>query len=192
VSVTQASAKYGLPMLDMQWLDTLRVARRAWPERMGNGGHGLRVLADHCGIQFRHHSALQDAWCAGKIFLQACALTGLSLDEWTVRVNQPVSPRTLPYPEGNPDGRLFGEIVVFTGTLSLTRAEMSDKASLAGCRVDENVTKRTTLVVVGTQDSLRLKGAPYSSTHQKARNNVAKGKMLRIVNEDDFVLLLKQ
>lgn len=192
VSITQANAKYGLPPFKVQWLDTLRVARRAWPERMGQGGHKLRVLADHCGIQFKHHSAVQDAWCAGKIFLEACKITGLSLNEWMVRVNQPVISRAVSYPDGNPDERLFGEVVVFTGTLSVPRAEMSNLASVAGCRVEDGVTKHTTLVVVGTQDPLRLKGAAYSGTHQKARAQVAKGKPLRIVNEHDFALLLKQ
>jgi len=192
VSLAQASSKYSLQPLEVQWLDTLRVARRAWPERMANGGHGLRVLANHCGIQFKHHSAIQDAWCAGKIFLQACSITGLSLDEWMVRVNQPTIFRASAYPEGNPDGHLFGEIVVFTGTLSLPRSEMENLASFAGCRVDDGVTKHTTLVVVGTQDPVRIKGAAFSAKHQKARDLVAKGKPIRIVNEVDFTLLLNQ
>src|ERR1700722_13872233 len=41
VSMTQASERYSLPAIECHWLDTLRVARRAWPERKGNGGHGL-------------------------------------------------------------------------------------------------------------------------------------------------------
>jgi DNA polymerase-3 subunit epsilon len=190
VSLAQASAKYALVPLEIQWLDTLRVARRAWPERRGNGGHGLRALADHCGIHFNHHSALQDAWCAGKVFLRACAVSGLTLDEWLVRVNQPIAPRTIAYPDGNPDGHLFGEIVVFTGQLSLPRAEMANLVSFAGCRVDDGVTKHTTLVVVGDQDVRRLNGATISAKHRKARELIAKGKPLRVVSEADLMLLL--
>jgi len=109
-----------------------------------------------------------------------------------VRVNQPTIFRASAYPEGNPDGHLFGEIVVFTGTLSLPRSEMENLASFAGCRVDDGVTKHTTLVVVGTQDPVRIKGAAFSAKHQKARDLVAKGKPIRIVNEVDFTLLLNQ
>jgi DNA polymerase-3 subunit epsilon len=190
VSLARASSKYALVPLEVQWLDTLRVARRAWPERRGNGGHGLRALADHCGIHFKHHSAVQDAWCAGEVFLRACAVSGLTLNEWLLRVNQPIAPRKVPYPDGNPDGHLFGEIVVFTGQLSLPRAEMADLASFAGCRVDDGVTKHTTLVVVGDQDVRRLNGATIGAKHRKARDLIAKGKPLRVVSEADLMLLL--
>jgi NAD-dependent DNA ligase len=94
------------------------------------------------------------------------------------------------YPDGNPDGHLFREIVVFTGQLSLPRAEMPDLASFAGCRVDDGVTKHTTLVVVGDQDVRRLNGATISAKHQKARDLIAKGKPLRVVSEADLMLLL--
>lgn len=191
VSMGQATAKYGLPSLTPTWLDTLRVARRAWPERRGNGGHGLRALASHCGIEFDHHSAIEDARCAGQVFLQACQVSGLSLEQWLLRVEQPVNIVDPLYPEGSPDGHLFGEIVVFTGQLSLPRVEMAKLAAVAGCRVDDGVTKHTTLVVVGIQDAKRLKGAPVSSKHQKALDLIGKGKSLRIITESDLMLLLK-
>ena len=191
VSLGQATAKYGLPSLTPTWLDTLRVARRAWPERRGNGGHGLRALANHCGIEFKHHSAIEDARCAGQVFLQACHVSGFSLEQWLTRVEQPVNIADPLYPEGNPEGHLFGEIVVFTGQLSLSRGEMAKLAAVAGCRVDDGVTKHTTLVVVGIQDAMRLKGARVSSKHQKALDLIGKGKSLRIITESDLMLLLK-
>jgi DNA polymerase III subunit epsilon len=156
----------------------------------GNGGHGLRALADYCGIQFQHHSALQDARCAGEVFLQACKVSGLSLEQWLVRVDQPLTTISPLYPGGNPDGHLFGEVLVFTGTLSLSRPEMENLAALAGCRVDGGVNKHTTLVVVGVQDAKRLKGAIVSAKHQKALDQIAKGKPLRIITESDLMVLL--
>ena len=62
---------------------------------------------------------------------------------------------------------------------------------MAGCRVDDGVTKHTTLVVVGIQDTMRLKGARVSSKHQKALDLIGKGKSLRIITESDLMLLLK-
>ncbi len=192
VSMRQAASKYKLPTLNSLWLDTVRVARRTWPERRGNGGHGLRGLADYCGIQFQHHSAIEDARCAGLIFLRACQVSGLSLDEWFLRVEQPVSIVDPLYPEGNPSGQMFGEVVVFTGQLSLVRGEMARLAAAAGCRVDDGVTKHTTLVVVGIQDSKRLKGAPVSSKHQKALTLIARGMAIRIITEGDLMVLLNE
>jgi DNA polymerase III subunit epsilon len=192
VSMGQAAAKYRLPVLTPTWLDTARVARRAWPERRGNGGYGLQALAKHCRIEFQHHSAIQDARCAGEVFLQACKISGLSLEQWLVRVEQPITTIDPSYLDGNPEGHLFGEIVVFTGQLSLSRGEMGRMAAIAGCRVDAGVTKHTTLVVVGIQDVKRLKGAPVSARHQKALDLIGKGKPLRIITESDLMLLLKQ
>jgi DNA polymerase-3 subunit epsilon len=91
VSLRQAAARYHRPELSLRWLDTLRVARRAWPERMHKEGHRLRDLAKLCGITFKHHSALQDAWCAGQLFLHACGKTGFDLERWCVRVMNPFS-----------------------------------------------------------------------------------------------------
>jgi DNA polymerase-3 subunit epsilon len=68
---------------------------------------------------------------------------------------------------------------------------MAKLAAVAGCRVDDGVTKHTTLVVVGIQDAKRLKGAPVSSKHQKALDLIRKGKSLRIITESDLMLLLK-
>lgn len=191
VSLQQASAKYGLSAPECTWLDTLRVARRAWPERRTNGGHSLRALAKHCGIDFHHHSALEDARCAGLVFLQACKDSGLSLEGWIQRVAQPVVIASPVHGNGNPKGHMFGEILVFTGQLSRTRGEMAKIANHAGCQVDENVTKHTTIVVVGDQDVRYLKqGTSISAKHQKARELVAKGNPLTVMAEADFLRLL--
>ena len=67
----------------------------------------------------------------------AMALTGLTLDGWLSRTAQPIAAATqgaIPR-EGNPDGALFGEVLVFTGTLEIPRKTAADMASGAGCRV---------------------------------------------------------
>lgn len=184
VSLRQASAKYQLQELSPRWLDTLRVARRAWPERMYREGHRLGDLAEMCGVSFIHHSALQDAWCAGQVFLAACTKTSLTLEDWYNRVNHPVQGRVILEP--TLEGHLSGERVVFTGRLTMTRSEAARLAADAGCDVDDGVTKHTTLVVVGVQDAMRLMGKEISSKHQKALDWIAKGKKVKIITEDDF------
>lgn len=102
-------ARYGVPALACDWLDTVKVARRAWPEFKPTG-YGLAQLAGSFGIAFRHHAAHEDARAAGEILLRAIGDSGLSVAEWLVRVDQPVTPRVRKAPRrpegsGRPPGR---------------------------------------------------------------------------------------
>lgn len=62
------------------WHDSLRVARRAWPELKANGGHGLGNLKRHLGLSFRHHDAGEDARAAAMVILRAEAHCGISFE----------------------------------------------------------------------------------------------------------------
>ena len=88
--------------------------------------------------------------------------------------------------DGNSDGPLFGEVLVFTGKLSMPRRTAADAAASAGCRVDEGVTEHPTLLVVGDEDLRKLAGHEKSSKHRKAEQLVAKGQPIRILGESDF------
>ena len=39
--------------------------------------------------------------------------------------------------DANPEGKLFGEVVVFTGDLCISRSDAADLASNIGCHVDK-------------------------------------------------------
>lgn len=67
---------HGLAILDTVWLDSVIVARTAWPELKGNGGHGLASLKDFLGLEFLHHDAEEDARAAAEVVLHAEAQTG--------------------------------------------------------------------------------------------------------------------
>jgi DNA polymerase-3 subunit epsilon len=169
------------------WLDSARVVRRTWPE-FSKSGYGLSNVARHFGIEYRAHDALEDALCAGKLLLRAIKDSGLGIEEWLIRVEQPID-LTAAHGhrrEGNPDGELFGEVLVFTGTLSIPRSEAADDAAAAGCRVDAAVTKHTTLLVVGDEDLRKLNGHEKSSKHRKAEERIRKGQPIRILGEGDF------
>lgn len=88
------------------------------------------------------------------------------------------------------NGPLFGEKLVFTGSLSMPRSEAADAASTAGCEVETSVTKHTTVLVVGDQDIHRLSGHEKSSKHRKAEDLMKKGQQIRITGESDFQRLL--
>ena len=85
------------------------------------------------------------------------------------------------------DGPLFGEVVVFTGALSITRADATELAEAAGCEVARDVTRKTTLLVVGDVDLQTLAaGRRKTSKHRKAEVLASEGQSIRIIGESDF------
>lgn len=199
VSLARAAEKHELPAIECTWLDSSRVVRRTWPAH-AYSGYGLASITRELGIDFKHHEAQEDARAAGEVVLRAIAETGRTLEEWLVRVHQPISTET-GHPisskklrialEGNPDGSLAGEVAVFTGELSITRQEAAELAANVGCTVAASVTQKTTLLIVGDQDPRKLSGHKKSSKHRKAEILIEKGQPICIIAEDDFRRLLK-
>jgi DNA polymerase-3 subunit epsilon len=189
--LSRATEKYSLPGIVCTWLDSAKIVRRAWPE-FASRGYGLANIAKALGIIFQQHVAHEDARAAGEVVLRAIALTGKSLDEWLIRVRQPISSSVSSQlaREGNPEGSLSGEIVAFTGALSIPRREMAKLAVAAGFALSESVNKSTTILVVGDQDIRRLAGYGKSSKHRKAEDLISKGHPIRILGESDFCLLV--
>jgi DNA polymerase III subunit epsilon len=188
----KAAQRADVPMLDVEWLDSARVARRAWAE-CADRGYGLSALAMRFGISFDHHDPVDDARVAGLIVLRAIADTGVSLQAWCERLDGPIEPGCAewrPYRDGRQDGPLAGETVAFTGQLHISRSEAADLAAKAGCDVRGGVTKQTTLLVVGDQDVRLLHGHAKSTKQLKAEKLIAEGFPIRIIGETDFVSLL--
>jgi len=187
VAIHQAAQRYGIIAPECTWLDTARVARRAWNE-CARKGYGLFNVCKMLGYEFRHHDALEDAKAAAHILLAASNGTGLDIDSWLKRIRQPIDPIKR---DGNPDGSLYGEVLVFTGALEIPRREAADLAASIGCQVAPGVTKRTTMLVVGDQDIKRLAGHEKSSKHRRAEELIAKGIPIRILKESDFKELVR-
>ncbi|MDE0260637.1 MAG: exonuclease domain-containing protein [Gammaproteobacteria bacterium] len=194
VAFQRAFKRHGLATLSGVWVDTARVVRRAWRDRFGKKGYGLWNVAEFLGIEFEHHDALEDARACARIMLRACQDTGLSLEDWPKRVRQPIFPSAHgpgPAPgyrsrEGNPDGPLHGEVIVFTGTLLRPRSELVDKAVEWGCDYRNRMSGRVTILVVGTQDERKLRGRKKSTKQRDAEALITKGHELRIITEEDF------
>lgn len=72
------------------------------------------------------------------------------------------------------------------GALSIPRREAADLAAQTGCHVASNVTKKTTILIVGNQDVKRLAGHNKSSKHRKAENLISNWQTIRIIRETDF------
>ena len=188
IAIARAFAKYKLEPISNSWLDSSRVVRRTWTD-LAFKGYGLSNVCSRIGYEFKHHDALEDAKAAGHVLLAAFCESQTDIAAWLLRVNQPIT-ETIVFREGNPDGDLFGEVLVFTGALELVRSEASELAASIGCQVAENVTKKTTLLVIGDQDFSKLAGFEKSSKHRKAEHMIAEGHPIRIILETDFKALV--
>ena len=195
VAMGQAFDKNGLVHPACTWLDTARVARRTW-EDFAWRGYGLENICKFIGYTYSAHDALEDAKAAAHVLITAMQKTGLDLQNWLERVEQPIgtkniaSKNTLIAQNGNPEGSLYGEVIVFTGSLKLPRCVAAQKAALIGCKIGLNVTKDTTILVVGDQDVRHLAGHDKSSKHRKAEKLIREGQQIRILRETDFEELL--
>jgi DNA polymerase-3 subunit epsilon len=195
VAMRQAARKYGINLPDCTWLDSARVARRAWKD-CARKGYSLYSVCKTLGYEFRHHDALEDAKAAAHIVLAASKESRLDIDGWLRRVRQPIdlessSSGVAIKRDGNPEGALYGEVVVFTGTLEIPRRAAADLAAAIGCEVAPGISKKTTMLVVGDQDIKRLAGHKKSSKHRKAEDLIARGASIRILKETDFKELVK-
>jgi len=128
-----------------------------------------------------------------RLEFRCCAIaeTGTSLDEWCRLLNNgaPIRWPGKITKDGNPDGPLFGEHVAFTGKLTIARARAAELAANAGCKVGD-VTKDTTILVIGSQDPSVLNGKNASSKMLKAMEYIRLGQKIRIINEADFFGLI--
>lgn len=186
IALARVVEKYDLDQIDYAWIDTASVARRAWPE-LALRGYGLANVASRLGVSFVAHNAEEDARAAGEILVHAMKETGMGIAEWLVRVRKPINPSaTRIAMDGNPEGLLYGEIVVFTGALTIPRRLATQIAADAGCKVVSSVGASTTLLVVGDQDIRRLAGQEKSTKHRRAEQFIALGQEIRILGESDF------
>lgn len=196
-ALRKACDRASLAVCEYTWLDSTRVVRITWPQ-FSKAGYGLTNLARHFGIEYQAHDALEDARCAGLLVLRAMAETGLSPRQWLARAAQPIgeTPRaSRSYPEhvrreGNPEGELSGEVLVFTGSLSISRTAAADAAAAAGCSVESGVNRHTTMLVVGGPQLHGMGGGTKSSKLLKALQFIARGQRIRILGENDFLRLV--
>ncbi len=186
-SISRALIFYGLEPISCTWLDSARVARRAW-KQFAQKGYGLKNICTFLNYEFGHHNALEDAKAAAHIVISACADHNINVSEWLTRVEQRIAPdsHTRVKQNGDPNGPLAGECIVFTGSLSCHREDAAKKAAATGCSVIDNMNSKVTILVVGDMDARRLAGYQKSSKHRKAERIILDGGNLRIINEEAF------
>jgi DNA polymerase-3 subunit epsilon len=78
----KAYDRHGLEPFEVKWLDSVRVARKAFGDGRLEGGYNLANLAAYLDIEFLHHDALEDAIACGKIVAKACQRNRIQIHEW--------------------------------------------------------------------------------------------------------------
>ncbi|MBJ6120864.1 exonuclease domain-containing protein [Sphingomonas mollis] len=167
-------------MVKTTWLDSVRVAKRAWPEL---SSHKLNVVSKHLGIPLRHHDALSDARAAGMIVVKAIDHTGIPLAGWLML---PVGQRAAPAPLPAPDGPLKGHRVAILG--QPRNGPLAHRLAGSGARIVAGVGSTTTILAVIGEEPFGY--VRYDAQFRHALELQRSGRAIRIMSERKILELL--
>jgi DNA polymerase III subunit epsilon len=185
-----------------------------WARRVLNlVSYRLPIVAAELGVTLsRHHDASEDAHACAEIFLKLAGQLGsrtvrevaeathteigtVTADAWhgchgitTSASYNPVTPTS--NAEADPSHPLYGQVVVFTGALSMRRQDAWGAVASLGGLPEKGVTSRTTRLVIG--------GGFVGDDPREFRSGKAgrvatlrdEGKSIEILTESDFESLL--
>jgi DNA polymerase-3 subunit epsilon len=94
--------------------------------------------------------------------------------------------------EADPSHPFYGQVVVFTGAISIPRPEAWCLVAEVGAIPKDGLSKKTNFLVLGEQDLSKLKaGETKSSKHREAEELKEKGSQIEIIDERDFFAILE-
>ncbi|KQS51792.1 transposase [Sphingomonas sp. Leaf198] len=160
------------PAIETVWLDSVRVAKRAWPDLES---HRLGLLAQYLGIAHKHHDALSDARAAGWVIVKAIDHTGIALDEWLAPPRKPG-----PAPRPAPSGPLAGERIALLG--APRDGASAERIAALGGRIVSAVGNTTTLLVIAGRAPFSY-SVRNSGAYRRAEHYRRLGGAIRIVSD---------
>jgi len=174
-ALSAACRAHGLAPTDTRWLDSVRVAKKAWPHLPS---HRLNVLTRYLGIRHKHHDALSDARAAGQVIVRAIEHTGIDLAGWIV----PTSARGGPAPKQASAGPLKGLRVAILG--APRDGALAHALAAAGARIVSSVGVTTTTLVI-SQDQPFGRYVTAHMDHRRAEQLRLAGNNLEILHESE-------
>jgi DNA polymerase-3 subunit epsilon len=195
-AIHKASIKYRVAPPNCRWLDSMKIC-----------GGSLADNCEQYGVELkRHHHAGYDAKACGEIFLAAARRRRLvdrdllrcelkpekfaadQIGGDVLREFRPEGqrgradvyfPESVKSKDGEPDGPLYGHVVVFSGNPGIQKSEATDIVAKKGCDVRNTLTNQTTVLIVGD-------GAGQNKIRE-ARERNRKGQGIEIIlGELDF------
>lgn len=203
---------YSLPYPNLEYLCTWKLAKSAFPK---NICYKLDFLCSDLGFDFNHHNALDDAKACAFLFnkiIEQCntedfaviannnqvTIGKLCADGYSpcsVKTSSKAKPKLSfePNPNANPEHYFYGKNIAFTGTLSIKRSRACEMVAEKGGNPQENVTKKTNILVFGIQDETKLSPNSQKSRKQKkAEEYLQAGQEIEIFDEADFYNFLSE
>lgn len=206
ISVLRNSLSNEKLIPNFQYADTLTMVKG-----VVDGRHGLDACCDFFGIDLQnHHNALDDAIACANVAMCCVKYAGcntfqdyvkqISLQKNNFRPRQkranPYAAKAVKLSEISATVEqfdfthpLYQKNVVFTGDLTIERAQAVQLAVNKGAIVKSGVSAKTHIVVIGTHG--QSANAPMSSKETRARELIAAGKDLRLMYEDEFLKLVQ-
>ncbi|MCI4590769.1 3'-5' exonuclease [Sphingobium sp. BYY-5] len=157
--------------IEATWLDSVRVAKRVWPELPS---HRLNVVSKHLGIRLKHHDARSDARAAGLIVVKASEATGIPLEGWLTSPKRASAP---PAPKPASEGALIGQRIAILG--EPRHGELAHRIAAQGGRVVAAVGKTTTMLAVCAEEPFGY--IRYDAQFRRARDLQDQGSGLEIL-----------
>lgn len=201
----------GLEWPELRFLCSLVVSRRA----LSLPSYTLPFVAESVGFRLEdHHNALADAITVGHIVTELARRAGAAtLEELAAthhirvgtmaagqyqgsvsisRSGQDSLVAAAPNPDADPEGYLYGRVVVFTGKLmSMTRQLAWDEVTRNGGLPEKSSTKRTNILVIGDFNPANLRpGANFSAKARRAFELQDAGQDIELMTEYDFLRVL--
>lgn len=176
-----ACMHHGLPGLECRWVDSVDLARAAWPHFPN---HKLKTLCQKLRIPLNHHDAVSDAYATAVMVDKALEQTRTHIAAWTPSPRKGEgTPLARPGAPGMP---FSGKRVVFTGSFLLETESLAREAAAAGYEVQNSVTKKTDVLVQGVQHADLAARYPKSAKTLKAEELRAGGHAIDILTESAF------
>lgn len=189
----QVCEKYNLKFPEYKWINAHRIVRRHY-KQFSERGYNLDNISNFLSINNdKHHDAENDAIVCLKIVEKILCESEKNLSWWNDRIKRPISTERydgLPEQDINIDGDLYGQTILFTGELNITRKEATILANKSGAKVVNTPSKKVNYLVVGNQDLKKIKG-DMSNKHKKILELNENGCNINIIKEDDFKVLIQ-
>ena len=194
------------PYADFTYGCSYVFSKKVWPSLFD---HKLSTVADHLGISFKHHDALEDARAAALVTLAALENSETdSLEELSDMHNlqlglhhvdrySPAGAKKrkksaiVPMRKVNKSHPFFNASIVFTGKLqTMTRGEATKLVLNYGGVCKNNVTRNTGYLVIGDYDLTNFTEVFQSVKMHKVEELINQGHPIKILGENDFLRMV--